>query len=146
MPREAGRGFDELSVGEEAVDYFVVTDEKTVAIVTATGDTNPLHLDDTYAEKTIFKGRIAHGILILGFVSEVLGMRLPGPGWAFKRINKIRFARPARPGDHIQVLVKITDKDEEKRSIECSFRCKKFSSEGGQILNGSVTMIDGLGR
>ena len=64
------------------------------------GDTNPLHLNEEYAEKTMFKGRISHGMLSAGFISAVLGAKLPGPG-AIDVSQSLRFNAPVRAGDTV---------------------------------------------
>ena len=58
----------------------MVTEADIVAYAALSGDYNPVHLDPDYAAKTIFKERIAHGILSAGYISALFGMKLPGPG------------------------------------------------------------------
>jgi 3-hydroxybutyryl-CoA dehydratase len=64
------------------------------------GDVNPVHFDEAFAKKTIFRGRVAHGALTLSLLSTVVGMKLPGPGSVVLNI-KIDFKAPVRIGDTV---------------------------------------------
>ena len=72
--------FEDLQVGQQATRKKTVTEQDIVAFAELTGDRNPVHLDADYASKTMFKERIAHGMLSAGYISAVFGMDLPGPG------------------------------------------------------------------
>jgi Acyl dehydratase len=67
----------ELEVGDRFAFTRTLADEDVQAFARASGDTNPLHLDDEYAEQTRFGGRIAHGTLVGGLISAALA-RMPG--------------------------------------------------------------------
>ena len=75
-----GKTFDQLKVGDSDRFSKTITDADVYLFAGVTGDLNPAHIDETYAKGTFFKTRIAHGMLSAGFVSAVIGMRLPGPG------------------------------------------------------------------
>ncbi|MGZ3515092.1 MAG: MaoC family dehydratase, partial [Thermodesulfobacteriota bacterium] len=72
-----GKSIGELKIGDSAQIVKTITEEDIELFARATGDFNPVHLDATYAEKTMFKGRIAHGLLSVGFFSTILGNILP---------------------------------------------------------------------
>nr|MCU0987282.1 MaoC family dehydratase [Acetobacteraceae bacterium] len=72
--------FEDLTEGMAASFSRTVTESDIVLFAGVSGDMNPVHLDAEYAEKTVFKGRIAHGMLSAAFISTVLGTKLPGPG------------------------------------------------------------------
>ncbi len=72
-----GKSIHELKVGDTGQISKTITEEVINDFARATGDFNPVHLDQAYAEKTMFKGRIAHGALSIGFLSTVLGNILP---------------------------------------------------------------------
>ena len=93
-----GRVFEDLSVGDSAGMTRTVTDEVIQAFAEVSTDSNPVHLDQAYAEGTMFKGRIAHGMLSGAYVSAVIGMQLPGPGTIYLS-QSLRFRRPVRLGD-----------------------------------------------
>ena len=72
------------------------------------GDTNPVHFDDDFAKKTIFKGRIAHGMLTAGLVSAVLGTKLPGAGCIYIS-QSLKFLAPAKAGDTVTARVTVKE-------------------------------------
>ena len=71
---------EDLHIGRSAEIVRLVDDAAVRAFAEVSGDYNPLHLDEDYARRTPFRGRIAHGALIASFISGVLGNELPGPG------------------------------------------------------------------
>jgi 3-hydroxybutyryl-CoA dehydratase len=72
------------------------------------GDTNPVHLNEEFAKTTLFEGRIAHGMLSAGFISTVLGTRLPGPGTIYLSQN-LQFKAPVRIGDTVTARVVVRE-------------------------------------
>src|SRR4051812_17842474 len=104
---QQGFYFDELSLGQSAEKTHVVGEQDLVAFAAVSGDTNPVHLDETYAAGTPFGGRIAHGMLSAAYISAVLGTKLPGPG-AIYLSQQMRFRRPVRIGDEVTARVTIT--------------------------------------
>jgi acyl dehydratase len=103
-----------------------------------TDDYNPMHMDDAYAKKTAFGGRIAHGPIALGLAAPLIGMKLPGEGCILMTLNS-EFVRPVRPGDTITLVGEITAKNPEKRSIELSLR---FTNQrGDDVIIGSARVI-----
>ena len=87
---------DQLSVGQAASFSKTVTESDIYLFAGVTGDVNPAHINEAYASKTFFKGRIAHGMLSAGFISAVLGMQLPGPGTIYLEQHLRFLARAAR--------------------------------------------------
>lgn len=96
-----------LQVGTTAERVRTVTDADIRAFAALSGDDNPLHLDDDYAARSIFKGRVAHGMLAGALVSALLGTELPGPGAVYLS-QKLDFKRPIRPGDEVTVRVTVS--------------------------------------
>jgi 3-hydroxybutyryl-CoA dehydratase len=94
-----------------------VTDEDIEMFATISTDRNPVHLDDDYAQDTIFQGRIAHGMLTAGLISAVIGEQLPGHGTVYLG-QTMKFLRPVRPGDTVYAEVKVTDIDPAKRIVK----------------------------
>jgi len=99
--------FAELNLGQTASARIRVTPEMISAFAAVTGDHNPVHTDPVYADSR-FGGVIAHGVLLIGFFSALLATRLPGPG-ALARDLKVRFRAPVRPGDDVDIEVKIVE-------------------------------------
>jgi 3-hydroxybutyryl-CoA dehydratase len=92
--------FSDLTVGQAATFTKTVTETDIVVFAGITGDLNPLHVNQPWAERSQFGSRIAHGILTAGFVSTVIGMHLPGPGAVYLR-QTLNFLRPVRIGDTV---------------------------------------------
>ncbi|ODN30747.1 MaoC family dehydratase [Fervidobacterium thailandense] len=107
---------DEIYVGQEYEVKRIVTDDMVKLFAEATGDKNPVHLDEEYAKKTIFGGRIAHGILSLGIISAVLGTEFPGAGTIYLMQNA-KFKRPVYVGEEVTVKLVVKEIDKEKRRV-----------------------------
>src|ERR1700683_987537 len=99
-----GRYLEDLAIGQSAERKRVATAADIEAFAVVTGDDNPVHLDEAYAAKTSFGGRIAHGMLSAGYISAVLGTQLPGPG-AIYVSQTLNFRRPVRIGDEVTARV-----------------------------------------
>jgi len=108
-----GKFFEELSVGLSEEQTHTVTDEVVRKFADVSGDDNPVHLDETFAAGTQFGGRIAHGMLSAGFISAVIGTRLPGPGCIYLS-QSLRFRRPVKIGDEVTARATITGLDAER--------------------------------
>jgi len=113
-----GKYVDELSEGMSAIFTKTVTEADIVLYAGISGDTNPVHLDQEFAQGTMFKGRIAHGMLTAAFVSAVLGTKLPGPGSIYLS-QSLKFKAPVRIGDTVKARATITSLDREKG--RCTF-------------------------
>ena len=113
-----GKYVDELSEGMSAIFTRTVTEADIVLYSGISGDTNPVHLDQEFANSTMFKGRIAHGMLTAGFISAVLGTRLPGPGSIYLS-QSLKFKAPVRIGDTVRARATITALDRDKG--RCTF-------------------------
>lgn len=106
-----------LALGQYAERTFSVTDERVRAFAEVSEDRNPVHLDDAYAAKTVFKGRVAHGMLLGGFISAVLGDELPGPGSIYLG-QTLEFLRPVRIGDKVKVRTTVTAVDRARATLQ----------------------------
>ena len=85
--------YDELAVGQSGGLQKTVTAKDVLLFAAISGDTNPAHLDPEYAEQTMFKGVIVHGMYSAGLISAVLGTRFPGPGTIYLG-QDLQFKRP----------------------------------------------------
>ena len=75
-----GLSIDQLSIGQSASFSKTISESDVYMFAGVTGDVNPAHINESYANATPFKTRIAHGMLSAGLISAVLGTQLPGPG------------------------------------------------------------------
>lgn len=102
------RSFEDLSVGMTGAFTKPLTDEDVRAFAQASGDRNPIHLDDAFAKTTIFKKRISHGILTAGLISAAFAEILPGPGWVYVS-QSLKFRAPVYLGDTVTAKVELID-------------------------------------
>ena len=117
MSTPVGNGvicFEDLAEGMSASFSRTVTESDIVLFAGVSGDMNPVHLDAEYAEKTVFKGRIAHGMLSAAFISTVLGTKLPGPGTVYLA-QSLKFKAPVRIGDTVTATCTVVMLDAEKK-------------------------------
>lgn len=118
------------AVGQTAEWAREVTDAVIRQFADATGDHNPVHLDDAAAAGTRFGGRIAHGMLSAGFVSAAIATALPGPGSIYLS-QSLRFVRPVRPGDVVTVRLEVLDVVAAKRRVRLATAC---TNQRGEIV------------
>lgn len=131
-----GLHLEDIDVGMSATYAKTVSDADIVLFAGISGDSNPVHVDDDYARETMFKGRIAHGMLTASFISAVLGTRLPGPGCIYLSQN-LRFKAPVRIGDTVRAVVEVTEVDRERARVTVSTRCSvgdKVVIDGEAVL------------
>lgn len=114
-----------------------VTDHDIEMFAEVSTDRNPVHLDDAYAQDTIFEGRIAHGMLTAGLISAVIGEQLPGHGTVYLG-QSLKFLAPVRPGDTVYAEVKVTDIDIAKRRVTLETHC---SVDGKKVVIGEAKVL-----
>ncbi len=115
----------------------VVTDGDIEMFAEVSTDRNPVHLDDAYAQDTIFEGRIAHGMLTAGLVSAVIGEQLPGHGTVYLS-QTLKFLGPVRPGDRVTAEVEVVGFDHGRRRVTLDTRCLV---DGRKVLVGEATVL-----
>ena len=123
---------DELKPGMSESFTKTVSESDIQKFGEVSGDMNPVHFDEEWASKTIFKGRIAHGVLSASYISTVLGMQIPGPGTIFMSLT-CRFKAPVRIGDTVVTTCTVREVVAEKRRVTLDCVCKV----------GEVTVVDG---
>lgn len=132
--------FEDLAVGQEASLSKTVSEADISAFADISGDRNPVHLDAAYAATTLFKERIAHGMLSAAFISAVFGMKLPGPG-AIYISQTLAFKGPVKIGDTVVATVKLVELLPEKKRARFETVC---SVDGKPVLTGEgVLMVPG---
>ena len=132
----------DFEIGEKAQISKVIQQGDIETIAKVTGDYNPLHLDESFAKKTRFGGRIAHGILGVGLISAVLGTQLPGPGGIYLS-QSIDFLAPVRVGDKITAEVEVIGWKPERKILSLDTRC--FNQNQKNVLTGkSVLLVESI--
>jgi len=133
---------EELEIGMSRSLSKVVTDRDIEMFAEVSTDHNPVHLDDDYAQDTIFAGRIAHGMLTAGLISAVIGEQLPGHGTVYLGQN-LKFLAPVRPGDLVEAVVTVTDIDHSKRRVSLDTYCKVGKT---MVLKGDAKVLAPSGK
>ena len=123
---------DDLKPGMSESFSKTVSERDIQLFGEVSGDVNPVHFDEAFAAKTIFKGRIAHGVLSSSYISTVLGMKMPGPGTIFMSLTT-RFKAPVRIGDTVVATCTVREVVADKRRVVFDCVCKV----------GEVTVVDG---
>ncbi|MEQ8235266.1 MAG: MaoC family dehydratase [Syntrophomonadaceae bacterium] len=111
-----GKTVEELNVGDKASFTKTVTEYDVYSFAGVSGDFNPSHTDAQWASQSFFGKIIAHGVLSMGFISNVLGTQLPGPGVIYVR-QSLEYKRPIFVDDTITATVEVTKKDESKNRV-----------------------------
>ena len=132
-----GLCLEDLAVGQSAELTRRVRAEDLVTFAEVTGDDNPVHLDEAYAETTRFGGRIAHGMLAGGYISAVIGTKLPGAGVIYVS-QSLRFRRPVRIGDEVTAKVVVTALDEARARVSLSTVCLV---DGKEVVAGEAEVL-----
>lgn len=135
---EKGMTIDQLRVGQVHETNVTITEEMIERFAQATGDHNPIHVDEDYAKGTIFKARVAHGMLQAGILSGVLGTRFPGVGTIYLS-QTLKFLKPVFIGDHITFRLKVVELLKEKNRIRLETVC--FNQKGEITLTGDALVM-----
>ena len=127
---EKSRSFANIQVGDKATRSKTVLEQDVRLFAEVSGDYNPLHLDEEYASSTCFKQRIAHGMLVGGILSSVLGNELPGPGTIYLS-QTIYFKAPVFLGDSIVAEVEVVEKIPTTKRLRLKTVCL---NQGGRVV------------
>lgn len=128
---------EDLEIGMQRHVTKQVTDRDIELFAEVSTDRNPVHLDDDYAQDTIFGGRIAHGMLTAGLISAVIGEQLPGHGTIYMG-QSLTFLAPVRPGDTVRAEVTVMDIDHAKRRVTLKTECLV---DGKPVLKGEAKVL-----
>ncbi len=123
---------EELHVGMAAEKFVDVSEERIRLFAEASDDFNPVHLDEAFAAKTAYRGRIAHGLLSAAFGSAVVGTILPGAGSIYVS-QTLAFHLPVRIGDRVRIQITVISVDPESARVE--LKCEGFV-DGKLIMDG----------
>ncbi len=123
MDDRQGYYFDDLEEGMSEVFSKTITEADLLMFAGVSGDTNPIHLDQDFASRTMFEGRIAHGMLTASLVSTVLGTKLPGPGAIYVTQN-LKFLAPVRIGDTVIARASVIELITARKRVTLSTICQ----------------------
>ncbi|HWF00890.1 MAG TPA: MaoC family dehydratase [Caulobacteraceae bacterium] len=133
----AGLCLEDLAVGQSAELTRIASAADVEAFAAVTGDDNPVHLDEAYAASTRFGGRIAHGMLGAGYISAVVGTRLPGPGAVYIS-QSLAFRRPVRIGDAVTASAEVVAIDPVKARVSLRTLC---TVDGKTVIEGEAVVM-----
>jgi 3-hydroxybutyryl-CoA dehydratase len=129
--------YEDIRVGAEAWLTRTITEAHIVIYAGLTGDVNPVHVDAEHAARSMFGERIAHGMLVAGLISTVLGTELPGPNSIYLG-QDLRFVAPVKIGDTVTVVVTVLEKRDDKRIIK--LRTTASNQRGESVIDGTAVV------
>lgn len=134
------KGFtiDQISVGQSASFAKTITEADVYMFAGVTGDFNPAHVNEEYAKNTMFKGRIAHGMLGASLISTVLAMQLPGPGTIYLK-QDLKFLAPVRFNDTITATLTVREVFADKNRVILD--CVVANQEGTVVTSGEALVM-----
>ena len=130
-----------IEIGDNASFAKTITEADIVHYAGITGDFNPIHIDAEYARLSMFKERIAHGMLISGLISAVIGTQLPGPNSIYLG-QDLRFTAPVKIGDTVTAVVTVTEKRDDKRIIKLK---TTVSNQRGEVVVDGNAVVKKVG-
>jgi 3-hydroxybutyryl-CoA dehydratase len=125
-----GLTIEELTVGQSYETSFVITAELIEGFAEVTGDHNPIHLDEDYASKSIFKQRVAQGMLQAGLLSGILGCHFPGVGTIYLS-QTLKFIKPVFIKDQITLRLEVLEIIGEKNRVRLE---TLFTNQNGEAV------------
>tara|TARA_Y100000590_G_C15442042_1_gene909244 strand:+ start:80 stop:499 length:420 start_codon:yes stop_codon:yes gene_type:complete len=128
--------FNNLKINQSYTDSIKVTNTIIKKFASASGDRNPIHLNKQFAEKSIFKTRIAHGMLVASFISSVIGNKFPGNGTIYVS-QSLNFKKPVRINDVVKIKIIVEKKILKKKWCQLKTLCfvnKNIVLEGTAIV------------
>ena len=129
---------NEMTVGQQASFTKTVTETDVYLFAGITGDLNPAHINQVASEQTMFKGRIAHGMLVASLISAVLGTKLPGEGTVYMG-QTLKFRRPVFLGNCITATVEVAELNPERHIAILNTTCT--NEEGVDVIVGQATVM-----
>lgn len=133
-----GKSIGELRPGDFAEFSKTVTEADVVLLAGISGDFNPAHMDQVWASKTRFGGRIVHGIFSAGLISAAIGTRLPGPGTIYLS-QELKFLAPVRIGDTLTAKVEVVEILERRNRLRLTTQVR--NQDGVLVVDGSAWVM-----
>ena len=129
---------DDIKLGQKTQFKVKITEEMINEFAKLSGDYNPLHMDDDYANSTAFKKRVCHGMMLASFFSKLVGMHIPGRNSLYMS-QSLKFISPCFINDEIIVEGEVLDKSASTRII--TLRTKIINSFGNDLVDGQAKVI-----
>ena len=132
------RTIETINQGDSASFTKTVTETDIVLYAGISGDLNPAHINAEAAKNSMFKERIAHGMLSAGFISCVLGMKLPGPGTIYLG-QELKFLKPVYIGDTVTATATVIEKITEKNRLK--LETIVTNQKGETVISGTAVVM-----
>lgn len=113
---------EDIQIGMKVSYSQTITDSDIKTFAGLSGDHNPVHVDEKYAENSRFKRRIAHGLMSAGFFSQLFGTKLPGPGCVYTA-QSLKFLRPVYINDTVVATVEVIAVDLPRKRVQFKTYC-----------------------
>jgi 3-hydroxybutyryl-CoA dehydratase len=126
-----------FKVGDTAEITRTIEQADVQAFADLTGDHNPIHVDESFAQTTRFGRRIAHGMLTASLISSVLANKLPGEGSVYLG-QTLQFVGPVFPGDEITARVTVQEIREDKPILKLETLC--LNQRGEVVIRGEASV------
>ena len=133
--------FEDISLGDAVEITHILTAKDIEDFAKLTGDYNPLHMEEKYARKTMFRKPVVHGMLSASFISTLIGMKLPGKG-ALWTSQSLSFLKQAYTGDTLKISSTVKQKSPSTRSLVLDIVITNQNNEKLITGRSTVKMID----
>ena len=130
--------YEDIQIGDTANFSKTISEFDIYQFAGLTGDFNPMHINGEFAASTLFEDRIAHGLLTGSFISTVLGMKLPGPNSIYLS-QSFTFTAPVKIGDTIKAIVKVIEKQDEKKFIK--LKTEVWNQRNERVVDGEALIM-----
>lgn len=130
--------FNDIKIGQTETFELVITESMLDDFARLSGDYNPLHMNENYANSTIFKRRVCHGMLVASFFSQLVGMYIPGKN-ALYFSQTLKFIHPCFIDDVLKIEGKVLDKSESTKLI--TLKTSVFNDIGKCIIDGQAKVL-----
>jgi 3-hydroxybutyryl-CoA dehydratase len=131
------RRFADLRIGECASFSKTISESDVYLFAGITGDFNAVHINRVAAERSLFKGRVVHGMLTASLISTVIGGTLPGPGSVYVS-QQLRFLKPVFIGDTVTARVTVAELIAEKQRVRLTTSCE---NEDGDVVAEGESLV-----
>ena len=130
--------YEDIQIGDTAIFSKTISEFDIYQFAGITGDFNPMHINEEFADTTIFQDRIAHGLLTGSFISTVLGMKLPGPNSIYLS-QSFKFTAPVKIGDTITATVEVIEKHDDKKIIK--LKTQVWNQRKEMVVDGEALVM-----
>lgn len=129
---------NEIQIGNEETFVKTISEQDVEAFASITEDKNPAHMDEEYARNSIFKHRIAHGMLVGSLFSTIFGVMLPGLGSIYTK-QSLKFTKPVYFGDTITAKVIVKEKNLDRNRV--TFDCVATNQKDEVVVIGEAEIM-----